>query len=146
MPQSKVTSLNHVVFGTDGRRDCLNPELQKALWAYIGGIARNMRAKAMAVGGTGNHVHILLSLPANLHVADAVQRIKGSSSKWISDNNPEMANFRWQRGYGSFTISSSGIKPTIRYIQNQEEKHRKKTFMEEYNEFLIANGHEPEDD
>ena len=145
MPQSRVTSLNHVVFGTDGRRNLIPPTIQKELWPYIGGIARNIGGKAIAVEGTANHVHILLSLSARPDIGTAVQKIKASSSKWMK-GHPGLENFRWQRGCGSFTIASSGIKATVKYIENQEEKHRKKTFKEEYNEFLIANGHEPEDD
>lgn len=92
--------------------------------------------KALATGGTDDHVHILVSLPPTLGVAKAIQLIKGGSSKWIHDTFPAHQDFAWQAGYGAFSIGVSGQEAAIRYIQSQEEHHRKRTFEEEFLAFL----------
>ncbi len=92
--------------------------------------------KALAVGGTEDHVHILLSLPATMAVAKAVQLVKGGSSKWIHDTFPKQRHFAWQEGYGAFSISISHVQDTIAYIRAQEEHHRSKTFEKEFLAFL----------
>src|SRR5947207_11648743 len=102
----------------------------------MGGIARENGMKALNIGGTHDHVHVLLSLPATLSLAKAVQLIKGGSSKWIHDQLPKYRRFAWQDGYGAFTVSASQTKTVIRYINAQEEHHRKKTLEEEIIEFL----------
>jgi REP element-mobilizing transposase RayT len=94
--------------------------------------------KALAVGGTDNHVHALLTIPSIVSVAHAVQLIKGGSSKWLHDEHHVPCN--WQEGYGAFTIGASQISPTIRYIQSQPEHHRKVSFEEEFLVFLRKHG------
>jgi putative transposase len=110
----------------------MTPELQERLFPYMGGIAKTNDMKAIIVGGTENHVHILLSLPAVLSVAKAVQLMKGGSSKWIHDTFPDFQYFAWQEGYGAFSVSQSQIDHTVHYIHNQAEHHRKITFEEEF--------------
>ena len=88
--------------------------------------------KALAIGGAADHVHILLSLPATLSVAKAVQLLKGNSSKWIRETFPKMHFFAWQKGYGAFSVSISGVDATVIYISNQTEHHRKRSFREEF--------------
>ena len=126
----------HVVFSTKDRRKLITPDLQKRLWPYLGGIARECNMKALEVGGVEDHVHILLSLPATLAISKAVQLLKGNSSKWIHDTFPEHREFIWQEGYGAFSIGVSGIADTVAYIRNQTEHHRKKSFKEEFIAFL----------
>jgi REP element-mobilizing transposase RayT len=106
----------------------------------MGGIARENGMKALAIGGTHDHVHTLLSLPATLSVAKAIQLIKGGSSKWIHDRLPKHQKFAWQDGYGAFSVSASQMKSVIRYIDGQKEHHRKKTFEEEFLEFFDKYG------
>jgi REP element-mobilizing transposase RayT len=102
----------------------------------MGGIAKENNMRAIIVGGTSNHVHILLELPSTMTIPKAIQLIKGGSSKWVSDTFPTLKNFSWQEGYGAFSISVSGIQDTVSYIQNQEKHHQAKTFEEEYVAFL----------
>jgi len=83
-----------------------------------------------------DHVHVLLSLPATLSVAKAIQLIKGGSSKWIHDQFPQYRKFAWQDGYGAFSVSASQVKSVTNYIKGQKEHHRKRTFEEEFLEFL----------
>jgi putative transposase len=92
--------------------------------------------KAIAVGGTEDHVHLLLSLPATISVSKAIQLIKGGSSFWINNTFSAHRNFKWQEGYGAFSVSMSHVEDTISYINNQEEHHKVKTFKEEYAAFL----------
>ena len=108
----------------------------------MGGIARENGAKALAIGGVEDHVHLLLSIPATLAVAKAIQLVKGASSKWVHDTFPEHCLFAWQEGYGAFSIGISGVEDTTKYIQIQAEHHRKMTFREEIEVFLKKHGME----
>ncbi len=136
MPHSYSSSLFHIVFSTKERRSLITDELQPRLWAYLGGIARENDMKALVVGGISNHVHILLSVPATMSLAKAVQLLKGGSSKWVHDMFPALTIFEWQEGYAAFSVSVSGVDDTIRYIEAQAEHHRTRTFEEEFVAFL----------
>jgi len=96
--------------------------------------------KALAIGGFEDHVHLLISLPATLSIAKAVQLLKGNSSKWIHETFSELIPFEWQEGYAAFSIGISGINDTIAYINKQIEHHRKTTFKEELASFLKKHG------
>jgi len=106
----------------------------------MGGIARENKMKALTVGGTDNHAHILLTLPATMTTAKADQLIKGGSSKWIGETFSSHRNFEWQEGYGVFSVSVSLVDKTIEYIANQEEHHLVRTFEEEFIAFLDKHG------
>jgi putative transposase len=129
-----VSDLVHCVFSTKERRNLIRPEIQSDLWAFLGGIARKNGFKALIVGGTENHIHILLSLPAQMPLAKAMQLIKGASSHWMNENHTK--GFAWQQGYGAFTVSISQKADTIAYIRSQAEHHRKRSFEEEFVAFL----------
>ena len=129
--------LMHGVFSTKNREPWLSPEVRARLWPYLGGIARRNDMKALAVGGVADHVHVLLSLPATLSTAKALQLLKGNSSKWLHETYPTLRGVGWQEGYGAFSIGISGVADTIRYIADQEEHHRTRTFREEFESFLI---------
>ena len=136
MSHTYVSCLIHCVFSTKGRRNTIAQDIQDRLWAYIGGIAREKRMSALAVGGAADHVHVLLSIPSTMPISKAVQLIKGGSSKWLHDSFPVMREFAWQEGYGAFSIGISGVADTIAYIDEQEQHHRTRTFEEEYIGFL----------
>ncbi|MGB8354430.1 MAG: IS200/IS605 family transposase [Chthoniobacteraceae bacterium] len=134
-------SLNiHIIFSTKDRTPMINAEWRERLWAYLGGIARENKMRALEIGGVADHVHMLVSLPSTLSMAKAVQLLKGNSSKWINETFPGNIRFQWQEGYGAFSVSSSQIKATVEYIQGQEGHHRKKSFQEEYLAFLKKHG------
>ena len=118
--------------------------IRERLWPYLGGIARENNIKALAIGGVADHVHLLLSLPATLSVSKAIQLLKGNSSKWLRETFPELRlqGFAWQEGFGAFSVSISGVKDTVEYIQKQEEHHRKKGFHEEWETFLKKHGYD----
>ena len=96
--------------------------------------------KALAIGGTADHIHALLSLPSMMSFAKAVQLIKGGSSKWVHETFPKYKKFEWQEGSGAFSVSASQAQKTIAYIKGQKEHHRKKTFQEEFRTLLDKHG------
>jgi len=136
MSHSYVSNLMHCTFSTKERYPWINSDLESRLWPYIGGIAREHRMKALAIGGVFDHVHALLSLPSTMSFAKAVQLIKGGSSKWIHDEFRHLKKFEWQEGYGAFSVSASQVARTIAYIERQKEHHRKRTFKEEFIKLL----------
>ena len=140
MSHTFVNALFHCAFSTRGRRQLITAPLQSRLWPFMGGIAREHGMKALAVGGVEDHAHVLLSLPTTVTIAQALQVIKGGSSKWIHDTFPEHRDFAWQEGYGAFSIGVSQVVDTITYIQSQPKHHRKKTFQEEFLAFLKKHG------
>jgi putative transposase len=135
------TSLHyHVVFSTKNREPLIASDIEQRIWAFIGGIARTHKMTALQVGGVEDHIHALVTAPAVLAPKDIAQFLKGESSKWIHSEFPSIRRFGWQDGYGAFTVSRSNIPDVIRYIQNQREHHKKKTFQEEYLELLQKHG------
>jgi len=140
MSHSYVSNLMHCVFSTKERLPLITPELEPRLWPYLGGIARENKMKAIAIGGTTDHVHGLLSLPATMSFAKAVQLIKGGSSKWVHDSFRDHRRFAWQEGYGAFSVSSSQVNKTIAYINRQKEHHRRRTFEDEFFDLLDKHG------
>ena len=137
---SFTSSLFHCVWSTKRREPLLNSELRERLWAYLGGIARENRMKALAIGGAADHVHVLLSLPPTISVAKAIQLLKGNSSKWIHETFPKLRSFEWQEGYGAFSIGVSALDATVRYVRNQAAHHRTQSFREEFLTMLRRHG------
>ena len=140
MATSFVSCVMHYVFSTKGRDPVITDEIRKSLWAYMGAVSRNNRMKALAVGGTADHVHILLSLSSSISVAEGIRLIKGNLSKWINETFPSAKRFAWQTGYGAFSISRSFIPRTIAYINAQAFHHRVTTFQDEYLLLLERHG------
>ncbi len=140
MPHSYVNNLVHYVFSTKERVSLIDQDLESRLWPYIAGIARENGIKALAIGGTSDHLHTLLSLPATMSIAKAVQLVKGGSSKWVHEISPRYGKFAWQEGYGAFSVSASQRDKTVAYIRGQREHHQKRTFREEFLEFLDKHG------
>ena len=136
MAHSYTNILIHYIFSTKNREKIITEKFQERLHPYLGGIARENNMRALAIGGVEDHVHLLVSLPPTLAVAKAIQLIKGGSSKWVHDTFPTLDKFKWQEGYGAFSVSVSQVENTIAYILGQKEHHRKKTFQEEYIAFL----------
>jgi REP-associated tyrosine transposase len=135
MGHTYSSTLFHLVFSTKERR-CQIKEPEK-LWAYVAGTARNLGYEPLAVGGTENHLHVLLRLPTKIAVAEAKQKIKSNSSRWLRDNGTW---FGWQEGYGVFSVGASRVNEVRRYIQNQEEHHRRYNFEEEFLSLLERSG------
>jgi len=138
MPHTYTSLLLHCVFATKHRRASIPSSLRPRLWAYIGGIAHEHGWKALAIGGTADHLHILLSLPPTQVPADAIRDIKSGSSRWMHKTAAQPF-FAWQEAYGAFSIGHSQLQATIAYIDAQEEHHKKRGFQAEF--LAILNKH-----
>lgn len=137
---SYISNLVHFVWSTAKREPLIRKSWQDQLYAYMGGILGNKKAKLLAVGGLADHVHVYASLPATLTIADAASALKSNSSRWIHEHAPQCRSFEWQEGYGAFTVSKSAERTLISYIKNQEEAHRQRRFTDEFVELLEKHG------
>ncbi len=126
----------HIVFATKHRAPMITNDIQGRLYEYIGGIIRAKNGHLIEIGGVTDHVHIATHLSPKFAVSDVIRDIKGSSSMWMNSEKLAQGHFEWQKGYGAFTVSHSNLDSVQRYIQNQEEHHRRRTFEDEYIEFL----------
>jgi len=127
----------HSVFAVKHRENFITKEWRDSLHQYISGIITNKGAKSLAVGGWKDHVHILFGMPVTTSISDFVGAVKANSSKWINEQPFLKGKFQWQEGYGAFSYSKSQRDTVIKYIFNQEEHHRTKTFREEYLKMLL---------
>ncbi len=140
MPQSYTCLHYHLVFSTKGRLPTITPEIRPRLWEYLGGIVRGVGGTALQIGGTDDHVHLLVTLRQQPALADFMRALKASSSGWVHDTFPEASEFRWQTGYGAFTVSHSGLDAVTAYIANQDEHHKERTFQDEFRTLLVKHG------
>ena len=140
MSQSLSSILVHLVFSTKNREPFITPAIETELYPYMAKILRELKSPSLAIDGTNDHVHILFSLARVITIADLVEEVKTSSSRWIKTKSREFRNFHWQRGYGAFSIGQSNVVSMKRYVQNQKEHHRRVTFQDEYRKFLSAYG------
>lgn len=125
-----------VVFSVQNRKCLIEKSFKNELYKYITGIIRNNGHKVLAINGMPDHVHILFGMRPTQALSDLMQDIKGDSSKWINSKGFVNGRFSWQEGYGGFSYSKSQVNTIIDYIKHQESHHHKKTFTEEYLEFL----------
>lgn len=140
MPQSLAIVIVHLVFSTKDRQPWLGASIRPSLHAYLATVARNAGCECFRVGGVADHVHFAIRFSRTLTIADLVEELKTSSSKWLKTQSPELAGFAWQRGYGVFSIGHSDLDALRDYIDNQEEHHRTRTFQDEYRAFLTKYG------
>jgi REP element-mobilizing transposase RayT len=129
----------HCVFSTKERRPLIPEALETRLYKFMSAVAEKRGIKVLAIGGVANHLHILIALPATMTLADAIQAIKGVSSKWLNEQPGGRSRFAWQQGYAAFSVSASHVEATIAYIRNQKKHHEKRTFEQEFIAFLKKN-------
>ena len=125
-----------IVFAVKGRQNLIPKEHRDELHRFITGIVSNRGQKLFSIFAMPDHVHLLVSISPNILISDLVRDIKAGSSKFINEKNWITGRFNWQEGYGAFSYSKSSIDSVVKYIVNQEEHHKKKTFKEEYLDFL----------
>jgi REP element-mobilizing transposase RayT len=125
-----------IVFAVEGRLNLLKLENNNELQKYITGIVSGQNQKLLAINNMPDHVHLLVGLRADLSLSELVRDIKASSSGFINKKRWVQGRFTWQEGFGAFSYSRSQIGAVIRYIQNQQRHHARRTFREEYIEFL----------
>jgi len=126
------------IFAVQNRNCIIKNSWKDELYKYIMGIIRNNKHKPLAINGMPDHVHVLFGMRPSQSLSDLMQDIKGSSSKWINEKRFLKCRFSWQEGFGAFSYSKSQIPNVINYINSQEEHHKKKSFIEEYKEFMQA--------
>jgi REP element-mobilizing transposase RayT len=136
MPQSLSLVVLHVIFSTKDRRSLLKPDIRPKLHAYLATVARNAGCECYRVGGVADHAHLALRLSRTLTIADLVENLKTTSSKWLKTQSPDLAAFSWQRGYGCFSAGPSDLDSLCEYIDNQEQHHQTRTFQDELRMFL----------
>lgn len=125
-----------VVFAVEGRAAVIPHANKEELHRYITGIVTNRGQKLIAINSMPDHMHILIGLKPDLALSDLVRDIKAGSSKFINERHWVAGRFAWQEGFGGFSYAHSQLADVIRYIQNQEQHHAKRSFSDEYREFL----------
>jgi len=136
MPNTYTQIHIQFVFAVKFRHGLISSSWKDELYQYITGIVQNNKHKLICINGMPDHIHILIGVRPHQSISDLMQDVKGGSSKWINEKKFLKGKFEWQQGYGAFSYSKSHVKDVIHYIQNQEQHHQKKTFLEEYVDFL----------
>ena len=137
MPQTCGNILVHAIFSTKQRLPLIVPHVRNDLFAYIGGIVRELHGTALIVNGTFDHAHMLMRIRPVQSVAEIIRVVKANSSRWMHEQS--QPRFAWQAGYGAFSVSQSSVDAVTRYIATQEDHHRKYSFQEELVSFLKRN-------
>jgi REP element-mobilizing transposase RayT len=136
MPNTYSQIYIQIVFAVKGRQNLIHESFRIELEKYITGIVTNKYQKLLAIYCNPDHTHILVGLKPTISISDLVRDIKANSSKFISDNNLVNGKFNWQDGFGAFSYSKSQLDNVVKYILNQAEHHKQKTFKAEYLDFL----------
>jgi REP element-mobilizing transposase RayT len=129
-----------LVFAVQNRQSMILESWRERLYKYMIAIIQNNRHKVLAIGGTADHVHILIGMRPSQSLSDLMQNVKGCSSKWINENRLANGWFSWQEGYGAFSYSKDETPTIIRYIENQAEHHKQQDMVNEYKELLKEHG------
>jgi putative transposase len=137
MAHSYSNVLIHCIFSTKERRNIIPNELHENLSRYFIGIGKGHDIPVLCAGGTANHAHLLIALPATMPLAKAVQVLKANSSRWLNEHG---FDFDWQEGYGAFSVSASNVPAVKEYIEHQAEHHAKHTFEDEFVSWLRKSG------
>ncbi|MFN0054489.1 MAG: transposase [Planctomycetales bacterium] len=142
MPQSLARVLIHIVYSTKNRRPWLQDEgLRQELYAYKAKILRdNVDSPALIIGGVEDHIHALCSLSRKFAIKDVIEEAKTETTKWLKKQGPEYADFRWQGGYGAFSVSESNSDQVTQYIADQVRHHQRKSFQDEFRALCRRHG------
>ena len=141
MPQSLAQVWLHIVFSTKNREAFLtDPNVRREAHAYLAGTCKALDCPPIIVGGVADHVHVLCGLGRTITIADLVKNLKLESSKQIKLKAPNLSDFYWQNGYGTFSVSPGHIEALRQYIMNQEEHHRSETFQDEFRRLMRKYG------
>jgi REP element-mobilizing transposase RayT len=136
MSKEFISCLLHVVIGTYQQKNFLTADVRSQLSTYLSAVAKSKGTIIIALGGTENHIHFLLALPSKLSIESAIIPLKKSATIWLRQNFELLRSFSWASGFAAFSIGRSQLDSTLLYIQNQEQYHWKRSFQEEYTEFL----------
>jgi putative transposase len=136
MPNTYSQIYIQIVFTVKGRQNLVAGQHREELHKFITGIVKNRNQKLLSIFAMPDHIHLLVGIQPTISVSDLVRDVKAGSSKFINDSGWTNEKFNWQEGYAAFSYSKSQIDRVIHYIANQEQHHKKKTFKEEYLDFL----------
>ncbi len=125
-----------IVFSVKGRQNLIQNHWKDELYKYICGIVNGKEQKVYAIGGVGDHIHLLVSIKPDIALSELIRDIKANSTKWINQKGFINGKFQWQAGFGAFSYAQSQLESVVAYINNQEQHHRKYTFREEYVDLL----------
>ncbi len=126
----------HYVFAVQNRLCLIHSEWQDDLYKYMSGIIDQQGHKLYVINGMSDHIHLLVSMTPKQAPSDLMYHLKRSSSLWINKNRLSVRKFSWQEGFGAFSVSKSQLPAIIKYIEEQQEHHKKKTLTEEYLQLL----------
>jgi hypothetical protein len=138
MANTMVKNYMHLIFHIKSTSVQMQQGDLPRIFAYIGGIIKELGGIPFIVGGMPDHVHLLITLPKNMTLVDLARITKAKSSRWIKTISSDYCTFAWQDGYGAFSVSPSILEKTVDYIKNQERHHQKKSYQDEYKAFLEA--------
>ena len=136
MPNTYTQLLTQLVFAVKGRQNLIEEPIRERIEKFICGTATKRKHKPLAIYCNPDHLHFLIGLNPDQSISDLVKEIKISSNSLINDNHLTKQKFYWQEGYGAFSYSKSALDNVVKYILNQKEHHKKKTFQEEYKNYL----------
>lgn len=136
MPHSYTCIWIHAVWATKYRQPIIYPEIEQTLYNYISEQLKEMRCTVRIINGMPDHVHCLFSLPRNASINKVIKQIKGSSSRFINENNLIEEHFEWQVGYSAFSVSRFNLDKVYNYIKKQKIHHAKTSFEDEYEEMM----------
>ena len=136
MPQSLCKTYLHIIFHIKTTSPKINDDDLDKVFAYIAQLIKSTGCIDILVGGMNDHIHVLCLLSRDVTISHLVEEMKRNSSRWIKTISSKYKHFEWQGGYAVFSVSKSVVDTTLRYIQDQKEHHKKRTFEEEYIQFL----------
>lgn len=125
-----------IVFAVKGRNSLIRASWEKELYKYISGIVRNKGQKMLAINGMPDHIHLFIGMKPSCCLAELVREIKKASNHFVNEQRFTNYKFHWQEGYGAFSYSHSSVDKVIKYILNQKEHHKKRSFRDEYIDIL----------
>lgn len=136
MPNTYTQLYIHFVFAVKYRAALLNNSWDDRLRLYIAAITQNNGHKLLAINNMPDHLHMLIGVNPSQSISDLIRLVKGDSSEWINKEKLTPYKFQWQEGYGAFSHSKSQVDKVVKYILNQQEHHKKSTFLDEYRQML----------
>lgn len=138
MAHTHTNLLFHIVFSTQSHLPLITADIKVELFAYLGGLVKELKGKAIIVNGVADHIHMLILLPPSVSVSDAMRFVKANSSRWVKERFGK--KFAWQKGFGAFSVSRSAVDAVVKYIQDQEQHHKKFDLKTEFVSLLDKNG------
>ncbi len=142
MPHSFVKIWIHAIWATKERQSLIKPSVESLIHEYMRSQFIELGCPARIINGTPDHVHCLFQLSREKTIADVIKQVKGSSSHYVNEQNLVVEKFVWQTGYAAYSVCESQLEKIFQYIKNQKAHHSKKSFNDEYNEYLKLYGFE----